>query len=45
MIAGCRPEGVGGFALFLSELVQSEVYKIFIWKHRKQNITHIKKTS
>ena len=45
MIAGCRSEGVGGFALFLSELVQSEVYKIFIWKHRKQNITHIKKTS
>ena len=41
MVSGYRSEGVGWLALFFSELVQPEVYKIFIGKYGKQKITQL----
>ena len=35
MIPGYGAEGVGGLALFFAELVQPQVYEIFIGKYGK----------
>ena len=35
MVAGRGAEGVGGCALLFSELVKSEIDKIFVWKYGK----------
>ena len=40
MISGSRTVGVGRLTLFPAELVQAHINKIFVWKNRKEYITH-----
>ena len=40
MVSGSRAEGVGGVALLPSELVQTEIDKIFTGKNREDHFTH-----
>lgn len=40
MISGSGAEGMRGIALFPAELIQTQIYKIFIWKDREDNFTH-----
>lgn len=40
MVSGSRAEGVGGIALLPSELVQTEIDKIFTGKNREDHFTH-----
>ena len=42
MVAGSRTEGMRWFTLFPSKLIKAEVYKIFIWKNRKDEFMHKK---
>ena len=40
MVSGSRAKGVGGIALLPSELIQTEIDKIFTGKNREDHFTH-----
>ena len=40
VVSGSRTEGMGWFAAFPAELIQSQINKVFIWKYGKYEIAH-----